>query len=174
MQAKLNIRFDPGEDLRFESQLPPWDDVIVFLHRLRPIYLQNEATHFYRICNFISHRIAHEYVRAIVSANRDLYSGRHMRSMLRISVNEVVLNSEKALANWLNSHEYHRDSDKREFIESLNPVFPLDASRVIFLSLLTDKLKAMSGIAALVSVILGKSRSAEGTVRIDEATQSGG
>jgi hypothetical protein len=78
----------------------------------------------------------------------------------------VILNSEKVLNDWLNSFEYHRDKEKRKFIESINEMFPLDASKVIFLGLLSDKVQAIRNIAIFTRVVVGKQKSVEGRIRL--------
>lgn len=45
-------------------------------------------------------------------------------------------------------------------------MFPLDASRVLFLGLLSDKTQAIYNIAVLVRVVVGKQKSAEGRIRL--------
>ena len=168
MQSRLKITGNSEGNVVFESHLPNWNDVIVFLHLLRPIYLQNETTHYYNICNFIGHRIDNEYIRAIISQNRDMYSGKLLRSYFKVSVNDVIINSEDMLSKWLNSYEYHRDEEKREFVVRINEVFPLDASKVIFIQLLAEKVKAIRGLYSLVAVIIGNVDSASGQIRLDD------
>src|SRR5271157_3653571 len=51
MPASLNIKMEQGKDMVVATQLPDWNDVIVFLHKFRPIRLQSESTNFYKICN---------------------------------------------------------------------------------------------------------------------------
>ncbi len=92
----------------------------------------------------------------ILKQSRDIYYGKRMQSGITITSNGVVLNSDEVLHDWLNSYEYHRDKDKREFIDSLHQMLPLDASKVLFLNLLTEKLQAIQGVAGLARVILGQ------------------
>ena len=70
--------------------------------------------------------------------------------------NDQVMNSEEMLFTWLNAHEYHRDRDKQEFLETLHKILPLEWSRGVFVSLLVDKTKAILTLAALVELALGK------------------
>ena len=82
--------------------------------------------------------------------------------------NDVVLNSEKVLYDWLNSFEYHRDQEKPQFIESRHQMIPMDASKVLFLGLLADKAEAINNLAALISVIVGRQNSARGQIRLSK------
>ena len=54
----------------------------------------------------------------------------------------------------------------REFIDSLHTMLPLEASKVLFLILLTDKLQAIHNVTAFIRVVLGKQKSVEGTVQL--------
>lgn len=159
MPASLRIGWRQGEPMIVESTLPPKEEFLAFLHLLRPIYLQSEPTSFHRICSLLSKNFENQHFRRMISDLRDLYSGRFLQSMFQISSNNVAINSDKTLSDWLNSYEYHRDKEKRDRIDALHEMFPLDASKVILLSLLTEKAKAIAGLASIVNLVLGKQKS---------------
>ncbi len=161
MQASLNIRWEEKSGMAVTAKLPPWDDVTVFLHKFRPLGLQSESTYFLKICSILTKELAHPYFRSMVDEQREIYSGKRMQAQFRMQSNEVVVNSEKVLYDWLNAYEYHREKGKREFIEGLHGLLPLDASKVLFLALLTDKTMAIHNVAALTRVVLGKQKSVE-------------
>jgi len=154
--ASLTINWKQGSSTQINTQLPLWDDIIVFLHRLRPFILQNEVTNFYQIANFLHKSIDQPMLRSYIAEQRDYYSGKMMQNVVRISSNDVLLNSEKVLLDWLNSYEYHRDKNKKAAIDELHQMFPLDASKVLFLQLLNDKAIALHNMTALIRVIIGK------------------
>lgn len=156
MRATLKIKWEQNSSMMVSTQLPDWDAVTVFLHKLRPIWLQDESTNFYKICNLLTKELTHPYFRNTVDEQRDIYSGKRKQATYTIQSNDVVLNSEKVLANWLNSFEYHRDKEKRESIEKLHKIFPLEASKVLFLGLLSDKALAINNIAVIVRAIVDK------------------
>lgn len=151
--------------MQVSATLPPWDDVIVFLHKFRPIILQSESTYFHKICNILRKELKPPYLRAMIDLQRDVYSGKKLQTQYQIRVDDVVLNSEKALNEWLNSYEYHRDKGKRTFIASLHTMFPLDASKAIFVNLLIDKAHAVYNMVALIRVVLSKQKSFEGRIQ---------
>ncbi len=165
MPASLNIHLDKESGMAVSTKLPPWDDVTVFLHKFRPIGLQSESTNLYKICSILSRKLTHPYFRYMIEEQHDIYSGKELQAQFRIRSNDILMNSEKVLYDWLNSYEYHRVKEKREFIDSLHTMLPLEASKVIFLTLLTDKARAIYNIAAFVRVVLGKQKSVEGLVR---------
>lgn len=166
MPAALNIKWERGSDMIVSTKLPNWDDVTVFLHKFRPIGLEKESTYFYKICNILTKELTHPHLRNMVDEQRDVYSGKRAQLAFKIQSNDVILNSEKVLYDWLNSYEYHRDKEKRKFIESLHEMFPLDGSKVLFLGLLSDKTQAIYNMAVLVRVVVGKQKSFEGQVML--------
>lgn len=166
MPAALNIKWNQDSGMVVSTKLPNWDEVSAFLHKLRPFILEKESTYFYKICNILTRELTHPYFRNIVDQQRDFFSGKRVQSIYKISSNDTVLNSEKVLYDWLNSYEYHRDKEKRKFIDSLHEMFPLDGSKVLFLSLLTDKTKAINNIAVLVRLVVGKQTSFECQVKL--------
>lgn len=154
--ASLRMHWNHQLGMTILTELPPWDDVTVFLHKFRPIGLKSESTYFYKICNILGKELQHPYIRGMLEKQREIYNGKRMHAKFQLRSNDVVLNSEKVLDDWLNSYEYHRNKEKRKFIDDLHAMFPLDASKVLFLILLTEKTIAVSGIAALNRVVLGK------------------
>jgi hypothetical protein len=163
--GQLSIQWNKDSGMEVATKLPPWDDVIVFLHKFRPILLQSEGTNFYKIHNLLAKKLDHPYFRNVLGQQHELYSGKRQQAVMQFSSNEVVLNSEKMLLDWLNSHEYHKNKEKRELIESLHKMIPLDASKVIFLRLLADKAVAVYNLTALIRVVLGKQKQVDVKIR---------
>ncbi len=162
--TKLQIHGKQGEPVRFEATLPEWDKVVVFLHKLRPLILSDEYAPFDRVRGFISRRIRNGGLRALLKRYNRQYDGRRLQDTIRIdvglSIGPINLLSERTLKDWLNSKEYHRDPDLRSKIEEVNLTIPPDAFRVLMLLLLTEKARAIFGVAQVVEVILGKQREA--------------
>jgi hypothetical protein len=156
--GSLRIESDPESGISFLPELPDWDLVESFLHKFRPILLESEDSSFYKIQSLLAKGISHENIRQFIRHQRDLFSGKIQQSGYKITSNEEVLNSEKVLTHWLNAYEYHRDKGKKTFIESLHQMFPLEASKVIFIRLLLDKAAAANKLAALIRVITGKQK----------------
>lgn len=164
-KGQLNIQWDHKTGTKLSTVLPEWNQVIVFLYKFRPILLQNEKTNFYKIHNLLARKLDHPNFRNSLGVQHELYIGKTAQAEVQIKSNEVLLNSEKVLFDWLNSHEYHRDDDKREFIESLHQLIPLDASKVIFLKLLLHKALAAQNVADLIKVVLGKQKEISVTMK---------
>jgi hypothetical protein len=148
LQFKLTGRAEgPGE---VEGTLPHPDDMAAFLHRMRPFVLQSEPTYVPRVCNIIARRIDEPRIRHRLDYQKKLFQGERMRSMVQISSNDVLLNSEETLQKWLNAFEYHRDEDKRQELDTLHWLWPTDISRALFLALLLDKADAVDYVRWLI------------------------
>ena len=164
-RGQFTIQWDEKSGTKVTTVLPEWNQVIVFLHKFRPILLNNEKTNFYKIHNLLAKKLDHPNFRNSLGVQHERYSGKTAQAEVQIRSNKVLLNSEKVLFDWLNSHEYHREEDKQEFIESLHQMIPLDVSKVISLRLLIDKALASINLADLIRVILGKQQEIEVTMK---------
>ena len=102
------------------ADLPDDDTLAILLHRLRPFLLADEPASFTRVSSRLGRLITEPYIRQLLRHNRRVYEGRVAQEMLRVESDDMVLNSERALFDWLNSHEYHHDAIKRE---SVAPIF---------------------------------------------------
>ena len=156
--GELNIEWSQNS-MKVNTKLPQWDNVIVFIHKFRPLLLQNESTNFYKIYNILAKELDHPHFRNLLNQYREQYSGKTMQSGFRVTHDGVLINSEKILLDWLNAHEYHRNKDKQEYIDSLHRLIPLDASKVILLRLLAEKALGVFKLSAFIQVVLGKQKS---------------
>ncbi len=157
-RGQATISFRPNEGITTKTTLPDWNQVIVFLHKFRPILLESESLSFKNIQSLLGRHFDNEFLRNFLKLQGDLYYGKADESYIQIKSNKVPLESEKVLFDWLNSHEFHRDEEKAEFIESLHQMIPLEVSKVIFLRLLIDKATASLNLAMMIQLALGKQR----------------
>ncbi|MGK5092752.1 hypothetical protein WDW89_12150 [Deltaproteobacteria bacterium TL4] len=119
------------------------------------MYLQDESTEFYKVSGLFIKKFGHDQnIKADLIRFREQYQGKRFQSQMVLSLNDVIINSEETVKNWLNAHEYHRDQDKQKELEELSKLLPLDAMKPIFLSLLTDKAYAICGLARLINCVI--------------------
>jgi len=152
----LKLHIDRDKGFVYEVELPDEDLILAFLHRLRRFILNEENSSYNRVTGIIAKRLSNDRIRSLIKNQRKVYDGRQFQSGILIQSNGVTVNSEKMLFDWLNSFEYHDDTTKREEIEKLHQLMPLEVSRAVFLMLLTEKVKAIYVIADFVALILGK------------------
>ena len=154
--ASLEIKVEAGQVVRVASEYPDADQLDALLHRLRPFVLQNEPASFDNACGAIVRCLPHPYIRGYVRELRRQYDGTDGQQVVSITSNDVVINCERTLQDWLNGFEYHRDLDKRERIQSLHRLMTLESSMPIFMDLLGQKITAIFRLADLIAVVLGR------------------
>ncbi len=162
LKVNYGFKYNAGEGLKLESSKPSDDVVAILLHRLRPVILQNEKTNFYKVCNILSKNINHPKFHEIIKGIRDLYSGNHFQKQIVIKTNDVILNSDDVLMKWLNAHEYHRDEDKKKYIEELHKALPFENTKTIYISMIIDKINA----SLCLSHIIRSLELREGTISL--------
>jgi hypothetical protein len=162
MPCSLHLEFKIGQPLSGSADLPDWDDIIVVLHKFRRFGLQNESTYFYKIANLLSRNIQLPFFHSIIDRFRKQFSGAQFQQQMAITSNDVILNSERILNDWLNAYEYHEDEDKKAFIDSLHRILPLELTKPILLHVLSDRIRAVFKMASFVEVILGRNDNLKG------------
>lgn len=152
--VNLNFKWDRDTGITFSVAMPEADEVLAFIHRLRPLILQQENTCFLKTRKIIERKM-NGSGNPLLAFILYLFQGESMQRQVIMKSNDHIINSEKMLFTWLNAHEYHRDRDKQEFLETLHKVLPLEWSRGVFVSLLIDKTKAIFMLAEFIELILG-------------------
>jgi hypothetical protein len=172
--TSLKMKFTKENGLSIEAKAPPMDSVRLFLHKLRPLILQDERTSYYRISAILDRRFEEDTIRTLLRGHRRRFSSVRAQGLFTIHVSSTspeagglpptILNSDETLMKWLNAHEYHRDEDKQKELEELHRAFPADALRTIFVSLLIDKAQAIFDLADFARCVLGKQK--EHSIRV--------
>ncbi len=67
---------DNQNNLAFKVELPDWNEVSVFLHKLRPFILQNERTYFHKIRTLLGFKLTDSYFRDYFSLQKELFNGK--------------------------------------------------------------------------------------------------
>jgi hypothetical protein len=129
LPCHISLNWHEGTPLDVQTSLPDSDTLGILLHRLRPFILKSEPASFNSVCSLLGKAVADKYVRHLLRDQRELFDGRRSQQMMKIASNHVVVNSERVLYDWLNSHEYHRDPDKRESMDGLFRGTPGDLTR---------------------------------------------
>lgn len=108
------------------------------------------------MCNVIARRVPDDAFRQALELQKARFSGKYFQSAIRISANNVVLNSGETLDKWLNAFEYHRDLDKQAFIRDLHQMLPLDDGQAVYLQLLSDRAVAVFNLSKICDLLLGR------------------
>ena len=156
MSGNLNFKYDKDKGTSFEVNLPEEDSILSLLHRMRQFILNDEYSSYNKVTGIIARRFNHKSINSIIKKQRNLYDGKEFQGLIKIESNGRLINSEKVLFDWLNAFEYHTDQTKKQEIEELHKLMPLEASRAIFLMLITEKVKAIINIADFIALLVGE------------------
>lgn len=129
---------------------PSEDQRAIILHRLRPLILQDEPYSFDIICSIVNKSSSHEFMRKHLRGIRNMYSGKNLTGLVKISHGDFVLNSDNGFRTWINGFEYHRDPEKVERIFSHGDMLTVEQLRPIFLLMVSEKIKAIELLSCLV------------------------
>ena len=147
----ISIQFG-NSGIQNTGSLPPDEQIEVSLHRLRPIYFNNERTNFNRIINLVSTHIKNTQIAETFRAWKREYDGSAMQAAFTISADKTVLNSQEFLDNYLNALEYHRDKERREKIQQVAKHYPLEVQKPIVILLLFYRLSAINRLASFIEL----------------------
>lgn len=155
-KVTLNISNNVDSGMSYSVELPPEDQLLALLHRIRPFILQSEPTNFNRVCKYISRRFDDKSIRNFLKSLCERYSGKRMQTIVQVESNKVLINSEETLLKWLNANEYHKDHDKQAELKSLHQIVPLEASRTFFVMMLYEKIEVIFILANFINVMAGE------------------
>jgi hypothetical protein len=154
--CSTTVNWDKDLGLKVEAELPDRDTLSILLHRMRPFILQGEPSSYAKVAGILGRKLDSPILRRLLQEQRELYDGRKSQQLMRISSGDVLINSERVLSDWLNSHEYHRDPDKRKAIDDLFARMPGELMRAVLVSLVVDKIHAVRNMATIVAFVLGR------------------
>lgn len=151
---KFSVSLGSDTGTEFSREIPSEEIMSDFFIKIRPFILKKEPTYFYSICNLLSKQFNNDKLNIIIKDFRDLYSGVHFQKFVKFESNQVILNSEKTLQDWLNAYIYHKDKIKQQKLEALHDsIFPFEMSVSLWLLLFQDQAKAILNLSSLISKI---------------------
>ena len=156
LNRKGSLSFGNDGSVTNQGVQPSDEEIGAFLHKLRPIYLNDEETNFNLIANIVKKHIDDEDVTKAVKYWQQYYDGRDSQKTFEIKIKGKILNSNEFFDNYINALEYHRDQKRRQYIDLIAESFPLDAQKAIFVLLLGLKVKAIIKLASFVLNCLQK------------------
>jgi hypothetical protein len=149
-RIKGSFQFTNDGKIANNSVLPSDDEIDVFLHRLRPIYLNDEEINFKRIANLVDRHISDQEITSFIKFWRRLYDGSASQDFIEIHVQDKVVNSPEFFDNYINALEYHRDPARRKYINHIAKGISLEAQKSIFIMILGMKYKAICRLSSLI------------------------
>jgi len=158
-RAKINMKGSEGKPVNIITTGPSSDDLSAVLHKLRPLILKKEPFYFHRICNIIARSTSQTVIGRFLAEQKNLFDGKRSQSTFKIKVNDLVLNSDEAVTQWLNAFQYHRDADHRRMFKDLYSSIPSSFCESLFVQAIIDKVNAVMATLELIRMILGMQKS---------------
>ena len=156
LKTSVNIKASINSVPSVSSEMPSYDDVCALLHVLRRFILTREFASYDKVSGIIKRRVKSSNIRSLVERERAVYSGKELQKLYTMSFNSELVNSEQTLSKWLNGYEYHNDREKKQFISNMLGSLSEDNAKAVFLSLLTEKVKAIVAISKICCLLLGR------------------
>lgn len=156
LTPSLNIKWTKEEGFSVETQLPPEDDLLALLHRIRPFILKQEYASFEKTTSLLRKKFKSQRFQHFLKYFRHMYQGKQIESIMSMSVNGLNMNSEKLMVDWLNSYEYHRDQDKKKKLKPVFEILSHDGAKALFFMFVVDKVKAILSLSSLINLMLEK------------------
>lgn len=150
LPLSMEMQGNSTGQLSFRVTLPHDDLVAAFLHRMRPIVLQNEQTNFYRVVSVLERNIQNTVLRNAFREERQIFQGIRSQHTFKLSVNDQLINSDQILNAYLNAYEYHTDHEKQRKLTDLHRVVPHRYNWGICLLLLGEKAGSAFRIANFI------------------------
>ena len=143
VRAGLDTHFSidgQGAETKVEFRNRPSTAFIAeLLHKLRPLVLENEATHYPRMNKMLRRYFDNQYLRDRLDIERRIYQHGRFRLYAQIGAGSLPLFDAGTYLLWLNAFEYHRDAKKqRQLIRSLGGELH-DLALAVFYSITADR-----------------------------------
>lgn len=148
--TRISIHLANDGRITNTGALPSDEAIAAFLHRFRPICLNNEAANFERIANLVSQRLNDTAITECIRNWKRYYDGRDSQEVFQIAITGKVLNSREFFDHYVNALEYHFDNVRRQHIDAIAQHFPLEAQKPIFVLLLGLRLNAINKLASFL------------------------
>lgn len=125
------------------------------LHLFRPFILQKERTHFGKIKNVIIKRFGDESVSNLFSKLGAPFSIKQPDDHMYVEYKCKRYDIDEIIKCWLNTSEYHTDDDeKRDIIEMITKIIPIEGVRVICLKRLNEQFDSIYKLYNFISLLL--------------------
>ena len=125
-----------------------------FLHKLRPLILDEESSSFRTISALVRKGFKNTGMERQLKKIRYDYENSEFKSYGQITIGNLPVFDDKTLKLWLYSSEYHQDQDKKDLIKHIEDTFTTRGTKTIFVWQLRDKAYAIFKLAELIQYII--------------------
>ena len=134
----------------YSPTLPPDSQIREFLHLLRPLILDDEATHFPRILNIIARHFQHPYFRHTIKNLRDGFLKGSTIQYFNVSIDELHIIQKRHFDYGSTPLNIIEILEKEAQLRSFNKRVPFALSKSLFINQLRDKVQGRCNVASSV------------------------
>lgn len=149
-----NIKWTPESGMVFEVSDFEYGHICELLHLARPLFLALEPASFEKTQAVIGKRSKGTVLTKHLKHIREVYERGDYQPYFQVRVNGTPLFNDETLKAWLNGVEYHQDSEKADFVASLEKSLGADIARGIFVAQLSGRLRAAKMLAYLCNLVV--------------------
>jgi len=140
-----------------EAKLPTRDELDILFQRLRLFILQKERISFVNVCSILRQQFTDLRLSELIKDQHAAFHNHpdHLESVL--VVNNATIDREKMLMDWIYGYQFHGEDERRDRLRLMGIDVESPLIRQKLVSLLLNKQAALTNIAAVVAVVMGRS-----------------
>lgn len=155
--TSINMSGSVDQPFIITAKLPSEEDLSVFLHKMRPLILENERTYFTKITGFIGKVLADENLRIHLKDLNKKFKISKSHQPVLITINDTDITDERTLFVWLNAYEYHRDMQKIEELKPIIDFLGMETFKTLMVDKLVIKFNVVQELAYMVEHLIDES-----------------
>ncbi len=144
-------------NMKFSGTPPPEEAKSSFLHKIRPLILQNERTQTFKVINILSKNIQSKQFRKLMKNLKSFFNCSDPYS-LDYAIDGGEIYNDKTLKLWLNAYEYHRNIDKVKELKPLIDSIGMKTFETQMMDMIILKFNASQEVARYVEVLIDENK----------------
>lgn len=138
------------------AKLPTQDELDILFQRLRLFILKQERISFVNVCKILRKQFTDLRLVELIKDQHAAFHNHpdHLGSVL--IVNTVSIDRERMLMDWIYGYQFHGDDERRDQLRRTGIDVESPLVRHTLVSLLSNKQTALSNIAGVVAVLMGR------------------
>jgi hypothetical protein len=140
-----------------DAKLPTRDELDILFQRLRLFVVQKERASFVNVCTILRKQFTDLRLVELIKDQHAAFHNHpdHVGSVL--IVNGLAIDHERMLMDWIYGYQFHGDDERRNRLRGMGVDVKSPLIHHKLVSLLLNKQDALTSIAAVVAVLMGRS-----------------
>lgn len=152
---KARMLWERGRGVKYETTLPPEEQVAELLMAFRFFYLQREPSNFLAVMSILSRHSRHEEVRQLLKQYRKGWGNCLFGNTLELVMGEKQITSSLLIDLWLNAHYFHSDEAKAVELDQISEGLSDDFAKYMLLDSVFEASRMVIKIHRAVCLMTG-------------------